>query len=293
MFRKWPFGRYCTNSCFTHTIRSAESHACWFSSLRELFSVFCSTKCWASLFFISALYRWGMFGRDGIINIHKQNPWTEDFSHGVIHSGHQQQFSINVRAGIFGDCLLGPRILPLRLIDNYYRGFLLHDLSKLLDYVPIAVRARMCASAHISRAVRHVFSNTWHDHGKAEEDPLHGTRARHIWIVWIFTCGDIAASADNKYVLHHAIVNACQTICNYPGIFERMRRFMIRRIEACNGLMEDIWSTLYKCTLSAISKKIKCFRRHIDMDIFSCFGMWNSCPNLSAHFSYTVYVHQN
>jgi hypothetical protein len=25
------------------------------------------------------------------------------------------------------------------------------------------------------------------------------------------------------------------------------------------------------------------------MDIFPCFGMWNSCPQLSAPFSYTLY----
>jgi hypothetical protein len=42
-----------------------------------------------------------------------------------------------------------------------------------------------------------------------------------------------AAPVDNEVALHHRIVDACQTIRNYPAIFERMRRPMMRRVEAC------------------------------------------------------------
>jgi hypothetical protein len=38
--------------------------------------------------------------RDGIINIYNQSQWAEENLHYVIHSRHQQQFSINVWAGI-------------------------------------------------------------------------------------------------------------------------------------------------------------------------------------------------
>jgi hypothetical protein len=46
--------------------------------------------------------------------------------------------------------------------------FLLHDLPKLLEDVPLAVRTRMWyihdgAPAHFSRAVRDVLNNTYHD----------------------------------------------------------------------------------------------------------------------------------
>jgi hypothetical protein len=41
-----------------------------------------------------------------------------------------------------------------------------------------------------------------------------------------------ASPFDNEEALHHRIVDACQTIRNYPGIFERMRRSMMRRVEA-------------------------------------------------------------
>jgi hypothetical protein len=42
-----------------------------------------------------------------------------------------------------------------------------------------------------------------------------------------------AAPVDNEETLQHRSVDACQTIRNCPVIFARMRRSMIRRIEAC------------------------------------------------------------
>jgi hypothetical protein len=42
-----------------------------------------------------------------------------------------------------------------------------------------------------------------------------------------------AAPVDNEEALHHSIVDACQTTYNYPGIFERIWRSMIRCVEAC------------------------------------------------------------
>jgi hypothetical protein len=62
-----------------------------------------------------------------------------------------------------GDCLVGPHVLPHRLTGNHYRDFLLHDLSKILEDVPLAVRAPMWymndgAPAHFSRAVRDVLN---------------------------------------------------------------------------------------------------------------------------------------
>jgi hypothetical protein len=108
------------------------------------------------------------FDRDGIINIYNQHQWAEENPHGVIHSIHQQQLSINVWAGTVDNCLVGPHVLPHRLIGNHCQDFLLHDLPKLLEDVPLAIRARMWymhdgAPAHFSHAVRDVLNNTCHD----------------------------------------------------------------------------------------------------------------------------------
>jgi hypothetical protein len=42
-----------------------------------------------------------------------------------------------------------------------------------------------------------------------------------------------AAPVNSEETLHHCTVDACQTVCNYPGIFERMQQYMMRRVEAC------------------------------------------------------------
>jgi hypothetical protein len=41
------------------------------------------------------------------------------------------------------------------------------------------------------------------------------------------------APVDNEVTLHRRIVDGCQIIRNYPGIYERMRQSMMRRVETC------------------------------------------------------------
>jgi hypothetical protein len=63
-----------------------------------------------------------------------------------------------VWAGIVSDCLVGPHVFPRRLTGNHYRDFLLHDLPKFPEDVPLARTSYMHdgAPAHFSRAVRDV-----------------------------------------------------------------------------------------------------------------------------------------
>jgi hypothetical protein len=77
-------------------------------------------------------------------------------------------FSINMWAVIAGDCLVCPNVLPHRLTGQHYRDFLLHDLPKLLEDVPLAVRApvwhmRDGAPAHFILAMLDVLNNISHD----------------------------------------------------------------------------------------------------------------------------------
>jgi hypothetical protein len=143
-----------------------------------------------------------------------------------------------------GQGLLGPHVLPHRLTGNHYRDFLLHDLPKLLEDVPLAVRARMWymhdgAPAYSSRAVRDVFNNTYHDWWIGREGPIAWPpRLPDLNPLDIYLWGRLktlvyAAPVDNEEALHNCTVDACQTIRNYPGVFVRMRRSMMRRVEAC------------------------------------------------------------
>jgi hypothetical protein len=52
------------------------------------------------------------FGRHGITNFLNQYQWAERHPRGTIHASHQQHFTSNVWAGIVGECLVGPCVLP-------------------------------------------------------------------------------------------------------------------------------------------------------------------------------------
>jgi hypothetical protein len=92
----------------------------------------------------------------------------------------------------------------------------------------------------VFRAVRDVLNNTYHDRwirrGWPTAWPPRSTPDLtplyfHLWqhlktLVY-------AAPVDNEKALHIRIVDACQTIRNYPGIFERMRPSMMRHVEEC------------------------------------------------------------
>jgi hypothetical protein len=51
-----------------------------------------------------------------------------------------------------------------------------------------------------------------------------------------------AAPVDNEETLHHRTVDACQTVYASPGIFEWLRRSMMRRVEVCVESDGDILS---------------------------------------------------
>jgi hypothetical protein len=62
--------------------------------------------------------------------------------------------------------LVGPHVLSHGHTSNHYRGFLSYDLPRLLEDVPLAVKARIWymndgASAYFSRAVRDVLRELW------------------------------------------------------------------------------------------------------------------------------------
>jgi hypothetical protein len=64
-----------------------------------------------------------------------------------------------------------------------------------------------------------------------------------------------AAPVDNEELLHR-IVEACQTISRYPGIFARMRRSMMRRVEACMESHGGHFEHLLQSTISAVAHKL-------------------------------------
>jgi hypothetical protein len=78
------------------------------------------------------------------------------------------------------------------------------------------------------------------------------------------------APVNNGEALHHRIVDASQTTHNYPDIFERMRRSMIR-VEACIESHGGHFEHLLLMYRFSYNSQIKCFQTHVDTDIFFLF----------------------
>jgi len=110
------------------------------------------------------------FTRAGIFNNHNTHSWQQENPHEVHRFRYQHRFSINVWAGIVGDFLIGPYLMPSPLNGQQYVSFLRETLPLLLDDVPLDVRRRMWfqhdgAPAHSTRDVRQylneTFGNRW------------------------------------------------------------------------------------------------------------------------------------
>jgi hypothetical protein len=99
------------------------------------------------------------FTREGVFSTHNTHIWSEENPHQIRERGFQQRFSINVWAGIIGNRLIGPHVLPPHLNGEGYLNFLQNQLSDLLDDVPLQVRRDMWylhdgAPAHSARGVK-------------------------------------------------------------------------------------------------------------------------------------------
>jgi hypothetical protein len=93
--------------------------------------------------------------------------------------------------------------------------------------------------AHFSRAVRDVLNNTYHDRWIGRGEPTAWPpRSPDLNPLDFYLWGHLktivyATLVDCEETLHYLILDAPQTIRNYLGIFERMRRSIMRRVEAC------------------------------------------------------------
>jgi hypothetical protein len=80
-------------------------------SAQETLCQWFGQQCSVPLFLLLVLFSGDTcLGWDGILDFHSHHHWAEDNPHGVLQSRHQQQFNVNIWAGIVGDCLVGPHI---------------------------------------------------------------------------------------------------------------------------------------------------------------------------------------
>jgi hypothetical protein len=125
----------------------------------------------------------------------------------------------------FSDCLVGPCVCPHWLTGSDYRDFLLHDLQSYWKvYHSQSEHGGTCM--RVLCAVQDALSNTYHGQwihrgGPSAWPPRFTPDLNHLnFYLWehLKICV-YAAPVGYEETLHHLIVFACQTICNYRCVW--------------------------------------------------------------------------
>ncbi|GFW46040.1 DUF4817 domain-containing protein [Trichonephila clavipes] len=184
------------------------------------------------------------FSREGVINTHNAHMWALNNPHSTQPRAMQQRFTVNVWAGIVGDSLLGPYILPHRLDSHKYLVFLQEVLPELLTDDPAPIRRRMWfqqdgAPSHYATHVREhldrTFPNRWIGRGGPVAWPPRPPDLSPLdFFLWSAMKGlvyDTPVVSEMDLVARISI--AAARIREMPGVFEDVRQSMSRRCRAC------------------------------------------------------------
>ena len=146
--------------------------------------------------------------------------------------------------GVIGDYLIGPHFLPPRQNGEAYIQFLREVHPVLLEEVPLGVRRDMffmhdVAPAHFSEVARQhlteTYANQWIGRGGPQNWPA---RSPDLNPLDFSTWGHLQHLVYRTPVrdvedLRNRIIDACMVLRESPGIFERIRGSMRRRLDAC------------------------------------------------------------
>lgn len=108
------------------------------------------------------------FTRNGVLNLHNEHVWAHENPHAASQSNFQHQWRINVWAGIIGDRILGPVILPSSLNGQIYLDLLNNDIEEGLRELPVSEYVNVIyqhdgAPAHYERRVRQYLDAMYPD----------------------------------------------------------------------------------------------------------------------------------
>lgn len=186
------------------------------------------------------------FTREGVCNLHNSRTWSRENPHSTRTRAAQVRFAVNVWAGVVGDHLVGPYLLPNRLRGPEYLIFLQRVLPQLLvdAHVPAARRSTMWfqhdgAPAHYSNDVRlHLnatYGQRWIGRGGPVNWPARSPDLTCLdFCVWGYMKSLVYETpVDSEEELVARIVVATGEVREKPDIFKKMRNSMRRRCEAC------------------------------------------------------------
>ena len=186
------------------------------------------------------------FTRNGVTNFHNLHVWMEENPKEIRPYSFQRQFSVNVWAGIVGDCLIGPFALPARLNGETYLNFLQNSIPELLEDVPLEIRRQMIfmhggAPPHYTNVVRQHLNRNYPDRwiGRGNDAPVRWPpRSPDITPMDFYLWGAVkqkvyATPVDNQIELWNRIVQAFNEIRQTPNVFQRVRTALLRRARSC------------------------------------------------------------
>ena len=184
------------------------------------------------------------FNQTGTFNNQNQHHWEEENPHAMWRRGHQRRFSLNIWAGIVGDHLIGPHLLPERLTGPNYLEFLQDQLPTLLEEVPVATRRSMWfmhdgAPAHFARTVReHLdsqFTNKWIGRNGPMNWPARSPDLNPLdFFLWGYVKSLVYETpVHNEEELLARIEAAFDTVRNDPDMLAGTRRSMADRCRVC------------------------------------------------------------
>ena len=184
------------------------------------------------------------FTRNGVQNFHNTHVWADVNPCAVLETRHQQQFSINVWAGIIGDSVIGPFIFHGTLTGASYSEFLMEHLNVLLEAVPLHLIQNMWfmhdgAPPHFSLQARAIlnqhFPNKWIGRGAATSWPARSPDLNPLdFYLWGHLKNIVySRPVANVEILRQRVEEGFQQIQQTPGIWERVRQSMMRRLQAC------------------------------------------------------------
>lgn len=186
------------------------------------------------------------FTKDGLINLHNLHYWAIMANPFVLRQTHsQEKFSINCWAGIVGDCIIGPYLLPPRLNAESYLNFLEHELPPLMEDVPLGIRRNLFFMHDGAPPHRGHFVTEWLNENF--QGRWIGNNSPHV--TWPPRSPDLnamdfffwGAMKDRVYAvpirtreqLHERILAAAEEIRQIPNIHTKIRQNFVSRLQAC------------------------------------------------------------
>lgn len=187
------------------------------------------------------------FTREGILNMHNAHLWADENPKEKVVRSYQERFQVNIWAGIIGDNLIGPYMLPLHLNGARYHTFLVEVLPQLLEEVPLWIRNGMWlqhdgAPAHFDANVRRHLDITYPGRWVGRGGPVPWPpRSPDLNPLDYFLWGDMKQSVyqtpvESQMDLIARIHAAAEIIQTRPRALERVRQSLHRRCTLCNEM---------------------------------------------------------